>query len=479
MATTYTIEQQPNQVAGDNNPQIFVLKESAGAITGADKFRYIAQVFINDVEKVKLKIHKNKAGVAIIDVHKIVRSFLETQENAQLEDPSGTFTIQTGIKGSIHAIGCKTTTKPYSSNTSQLAKVTIKAGYETATSATTAPTETLDKANYTYVSIVAGTPFTQTDTNEGGLDIDGANYPLNNYLPTDNTRKFLTNSPYKQFVRGSSTSADNKDLLTLGFVQEGNLVTDGVPIGRMYVVYYNSSGGVIDTHFFKNELAKGGISTADDVKNHLLYFGCGTKNLETQTTNADAKPSDATNNGWAYYKVYGADDAGNVKTNSYCFYRYGQTISGSDTPDDRHQSCTRYDNVRLAWRNRLGCWDYMNFRGKSQEKVDFTSSQMERVPGTWDNATYNYDNWDRGKKTIYTEAFKTTIVNSDFLNEEESAWLEELFTSTNVHIVNDDFTIMPVVIKDKSYIKKTSVNNKVKLQYIINLEHANKINTNS
>lgn len=477
----YTIEQKPNLLAGANNKQIFVLKESDGAITGATKFRYIAQVFINNVEKVKLKIHKNQAGVAIIDVHKIVRSFVETQENAQIESPSGTFTIQTGIKGSIHAIGCKTTTKPFSSNTNQIVTVTIKAGYEKSTSATTAPTETLNQANYTYESVPAGTPFMQIDTDDGGLDVLGGNYPLKTFLPKTSSRKFFTNSPYKQFVRGSSTSSDNKDLLTLGFPMEGTLITDSEIdfIKRIYVAYYDNNGVELNIDFFTNQLTAGGIATADDVKNSFLFFGCGTKNLETQTVKTSLQPSNGSNNGWAYYGVYGADSAGNAVTTTYYFYRYGQTISGNNTPDDRHQSCTRYDNIRLAWRNRLGTWDYMNFRGKSQEKIDFTSTQMERVPGTWDSATYNYENWNRGKKTIHTKATKNTVVNTDFLNEEEAIWLEELFTSTNVHIINDDFSIIPVVIKDKSYIKKTSVNNKIKIQYIVNLEHANKINTNS
>ena len=42
----YTIEQKPNQLAGANSPMVFVLKESDSAIYNANKFRYIAQVYI-------------------------------------------------------------------------------------------------------------------------------------------------------------------------------------------------------------------------------------------------------------------------------------------------------------------------------------------------------------------------------------------------------------------------------------------------
>ena len=55
----YTIEQKPNQLAGANSPMVYVLKESDGAITGANKFRYIAQVdtgLDNSIEPTELDI---------------------------------------------------------------------------------------------------------------------------------------------------------------------------------------------------------------------------------------------------------------------------------------------------------------------------------------------------------------------------------------------------------------------------------------
>jgi hypothetical protein len=461
----YTIEQKPNQLAAANSPMIFVLKDTTNF--AATKFRYIAQVFINGVEKAKLKIHKNSLNVGIVDIHKIVRTFLDTQENNV-----GNVLLDT-ISGSIHSIGISDTSNSYSQNTNQLLKIELKAGFEKSTSITTAPTETLNEANTTIYSIPATTPFTKTASNVGGLDIDGTNNPLTNYIPSGATKKFLTNSPRIQFVRGGNTAGENIDELTIAFIQDG-LVTDGDPIVKMAIEYYNKTGGQIgSTKYFTNDVASGGKATADNVKNSLLYFGCGTYNLESQVDEADNQPSEFTD--WAYYVIYGADGSGNQETDKYYFYRYG---SGA-TVDDRHQSCTRYDNIRLAWRNRLGAWDYMNFRGKSVESVDITSEEMESVPGTWNSATFNYENTDRGKQTLFTEAKRKLTINSDWLNEDEGAWLEELFTSTNVQILADSNIVYPVVITNKNYIKKTSVNDKIKIQYTVNLEYANKVRTNS
>ena len=473
----YTIEQKPNQLAGANSPMVFVLKEDSPAIYNADKFRYIAQVYISTtdastwVERAKIKIHKNSADVGIVDVHKIVRSYLETQEK--------NVGNQEAIAGSIHSIGISDTSNSYSQNTSQVVGVKLVGGYEKASSATAAPEETLTLANTIIYSIPASTPYTDTGTNVGGLDYiitspSSSNNPLTNYIPSGATKKFLTNAPRVQFVRGSSTAADNVDELTIAFINKG-LVTDGDALVKMAIEYYNSAGGQIgSTKYFTNDTGSGGKATADDVKNSLLYFGCGTANLENQVDEPDNQPSEFAD--WAYYVIYGADGSGNQETDKYYFYRYGATRTGVD---DRHQSCTRYDNVRLAWRNRLGAWDYMNFRGKSTESVDITRTDIAKVPGTWDSATFTYNNWDRGKKTLYTEATRKLTINSDWLNPDEGVWLEELFTSTNVQILADDNVVYPVVITDKKYTKKTSVNNKIKIQYTVNLEYANKVRTNS
>ena len=54
-----------------------------------------------------------------------------------------------------------------------------------------------------------------------------------------------------------------------------------------------------------------------------------------------------------------------------------------------------------------------------------------------------------------------------------------MITQIEVKKLADSNVVYPVVITDKRYTKKTSVNNKVKIQYVVNLEYANKVRTNS
>lgn len=483
MATT--IEQKPNLLSAVNTPLIYMLKESVPATYNGFKFRYVLKVQVNGTEIAVLKIHKNQQNVGIFDISHILKTYLETQ-----------LTNTNSTAYSVHTLGTQITTKPFGQNDNQLITVRVDAFHEVASSATTAPVlaPASGQDNATNYVIPASTPFEKTASNVGGLDINGTNFPLSFYMNSTSapdTHSFLTNAPTVQFVRGSSTSADNIDLQTICFKQgdsSDGIINQGAKIEQIAIQYLDSAGNLItgtggqDVEFFANTTTNGGAaaSQSTSVDKAILYFGCGTKNLEEQIRNSDAKPSKFAN--WVYYRIFGCTSADIATrcTQYYNFYRYGASRTGID---DRHLSCTRYDNIRLAWRNRLGAWDYMNFRGKSTESLDIKSEEMERVVGNWDLASdtvdFNYNNWDRGRETLFTKAQKKLVIHSDYLNEEEAVWLQELFTSVNVQILDDNGIEFPVIITNKSYTKKTSVNNKMKIQYTINLEHSNKERTNS
>ena len=72
-------------------------------------------------------------------------------------------------------------------------------------------------------------------------------------------------------------------------------------------------------------------------------------------------------------------------------------------------------------------------------------------------------------------------LNTDWISEEETTLLESLLMSTNVNIIeNADTTYtVPVMITDTNFVRKTVANEGVKIQYTINIEYANPLNTNS
>jgi hypothetical protein len=135
---------------------------------------------------------------------------------------------------------------------------------------------------------------------------------------------------------------------------------------------------------------------------------------------------------------------------------------------------------RLAWRNSKGCYDYFNFKKKSTQTIEVSRNNYETMLGDFNNEMYSYDNFGRGKKTRTTTAMLKETLQTDWISEADAVLLENLIMSTNVQIVeNADTTFTaPVMVSDKSFIKKTVANDKM-IKYTINIEYANTINTNS
>ena len=158
MATTIT--QKPNLLSAVNTPLIYILTESSSTVYNGFKFRYVLKVEVNGVEIQVLKIHKNQQNVGIFDLSHILKAHCETQ-----------LVNQNDTSYSIHTLGIQQTAKPFSQNAGQLAKVTVKAFYEVATSATDDPALSSQQASADSFFIPATTPFTKTETNVGGLDI--------------------------------------------------------------------------------------------------------------------------------------------------------------------------------------------------------------------------------------------------------------------------------------------------------------------
>jgi hypothetical protein len=100
--------------------------------------------------------------------------------------------------------------------------------------------------------------------------------------------------------------------------------------------------------------------------------------------------------------------------------------------------------------------------------------------GTFNKSKYRYNNTQRGKKTRQVTAVLKETLNTDWITEQDANLLEKLIMSTDVYIVENadtEFT-QGVVVTDSSFVRKTNANDKL-IQYTIQIEYANPINTNS
>ena len=113
-----------------------------------------------------------------------------------------------------------------------------------------------------------------------------------------------------------------------------------------------------------------------------------------------------------------------------------------------------YDNcypesTRLVWLNEQGAYDYFTFQSFRQDTKQITRT-------TYDNRYYATNlsspdrNIGRSKKTFDTNVTQEIVLDTRYLNIAESQWIEQLFLSPQVYIMNSDY-ISPIDRQDKIY----------------------------
>ena len=146
-----------------------------------------------------------------------------------------------------------------------------------------------------------------------------------------------------------------------------------------------------------------------------------------------------------------------------CIYR---SLNGSN----------KYNYVTLAWQNSLGAWDYQAFALKHQR----TTSNIERktfdqVAGNWETATtgiqFAYRGDEGGLTTTQVTARQTMVAHTDLFNEDEVDFLENLWLSPKVQLLNYNGSAIPITITGKNWVRKNNLNEGGPFTYQINFEY--------
>jgi hypothetical protein len=92
-------------------------------------------------------------------------------------------------------------------------------------------------------------------------------------------------------------------------------------------------------------------------------------------------------------------------------------------------TCSNYENQRIVFLNRLGGWDYFNFTLDSKKSITISRTEYEKI------LDWNYTIGDRGKTILAQKAETKMSINSNWITEKDSIWLEELLTSPEVYLM--------------------------------------------
>ena len=461
-------------------PIIGFMLERTTSIAALFYYKLVLSVQVDDASgEVLAKIKQRRNGYSDDITNNKARAFFDVREivNTRLVDTVDDQNNTTIPFQSIHTLGAnEDATKIFSVNGDKNFGFTqigtfFFEGYENYSSAANASPadDVTNKISYTSRFLQASLPlFTPRSTDS-------------EYIQSTAFNVFNMNGTKDRFLSDVQIGFNPTGLATFGYInyiQETDYHTIAFLNDNTYyasnahnflISYYDSADAQIgSTQTIKNESANGGEppnGTITPAKS-LLYFGCGPGNLEAQDAKTTARPSNFAN--WQYYTVRAFDSGSSgAKSALYNFIK-------------QNGSCKGFKVRRLAWRNSVGGYDYYNFNMKSTQTLSVERNNYNALIGTYNKSVWRYNDTQRGKTTRQTTATLKETLNTDWLSETEATLMESLLMSTNVYIIENTDTEFTeaVMITDSSIVKKTVANDRL-IQYTINIEYANPVNTNS
>lgn len=128
----------------------------------------------------------------------------------------------------------------------------------------------------------------------------------------------------------------------------------------------------------------------------------------------------------------------------------GATISETRTYGI-NRDCSIYDNVRMAFLNRLGAFDFWTFTQDDKQTYDIQRTEYTK------ELDWDYSIGDRGRTILAQRVQEMHRINTDWIDETTYAWLSELVTSPEVYVIDETTGLgYPVIIQDTSYEFKTA-----------------------
>ena len=252
--------------------------------------------------------------------------------------------------------------------------------------------------NYTNLTSSSGYAFNGVFDANSFLD-----YAVNTYVLQNSSSQFLTDQPTFKTITGEK--------LVLGFM------TDAANEGyNLEIVTYYDEGTVFNTVRVQNPYA--GLSNRADRSINVRVDYDWINSLVNADLSFGSTPIFVTN--WEYYEVKIKNSGGTVVSETIRIYP--------------GEICSKYDPIRFKFMNNYGKYDYYTFTGAKTKSTNIKRNTYKSNPNEWSGVNYNYSRMSRGLSQYETVLDDTITINSDWITEAESEWLEQLVTSPDVYI---------------------------------------------
>jgi hypothetical protein len=297
----------------------------------------------------------------------------------------------------------------------------------------------------TGITVYSGLTVATGVTFGGVLQYDELpSWQFTDYELSGSTSKFLTKQPRSGvYIKNSTDRGSISIMQGLG----GSSSCEEFDL----VVYHTSGGSTSYTLLNDGDTITGGTDAF-----YINHLPAGIWNLNNITPGKIIGHTGQTINTDTDYKY-----------TLVCYPHIGGPVSETITflIDSRD---SKYETKRFMFLNSFCCWDYFNFTMISRKTANITRNTFRKV------LAYNYSIGDRGETVTDIDGDYSYTVASDYVNQDESNWLFELFKSTEVYVLDSSGNAFPIIIDDSSKEILKTVNDKM-LYYQFSYHSAYKI----
>ena len=129
-----------------------------------------------------------------------------------------------------------------------------------------------------------------------------------------------------------------------------------------------------------------------------------------------------------------------------------------------------YTPVRVAFKNRYGQFDWINFYKASFETFNTDQRLYQPQLGTWSSQTLSYNQFQTRQQRYIVDATEVVTVNTDYIEQGYNTIFKQLLVSDEIYWQTSyTGTVRPLTIQTNSLQFKTGVNNKL-IQYTITFD---------
>lgn len=127
-----------------------------------------------------------------------------------------------------------------------------------------------------------------------------------------------------------------------------------------------------------------------------------------------------------------------------------------------------YTPVRVAYKNRFGQFDFINFYKRHNNTFNTDQRLYQPQLGSWESATLSYDQFQTRQQRYIVDATEVIECNTGYLEEGYNELMKQLLVADEIYWLYDQDSAMvkPLTIQTNSVQFKTGVNNKL-IQYTI------------